>query len=295
MKDEVYAAQLCADLTRHYDNLKYEKFLACCRRIGNHLSRSLELIPPNARRMVDCKFDGMGSINVYRTMNAFCERGKKLDEIVGRKRVQDVRVLNLAILYDDSNSMSAWWRSDYLGKKVEEKDSPHSLAKIATLALCESFGKDAKLSLVVYGSGAKFYKKIEYRELVERNGSGATRLDSALAELMRNRWERRGGARYLLILSDGVPEAGNEKYSEDSGVQRACFERLKHLLGAGVRIAYVTLADEKKLALKKLGDYDAESFCARLARMHVNVEKVKSARELGEVLFSCVKKMSVGA
>ena len=292
MRDEVHAAQLCADLTYHYDNLKYERLLARCRRIGNHLARTLELIPPNARRMVDCKFDGMGSINIYKTLNAFCERGKKLDEIVGRKRVQDVRVVNLAILYDDSNSMSAWWRSDYLGKKVEEKDSPHALAKLATLALCESFGKEVKISLVVYGSNAEYYKKIDYRELVERNGSGATRLDFALAELMKNRWERKGGARYLLILSDGVPEAGNEKYSEDSAVQRASIERLKYLLGAGVRAAYVTLADEKKLALKKLGDYDAESFSARLAKMHVNVEKVKKARELGEVLFACVKRMS---
>ncbi|MEM4390066.1 MAG: VWA domain-containing protein [Candidatus Micrarchaeia archaeon] len=290
MKEEERAAQLCGTLLHSYDRSAMAGFMSACRRIGLHLARAVKLIPPNVRRMRDGPFDGTGNINVYKTMNVFLSRGKDITKIVGRKRVVDARVLHLAVLFDDSNSMSAWWRSERLGRPVRDSESPHSFAKVAVAAVAESFGKQANsLTLVAFGSKAKLFKRLDFRELIALNGSGATRLDLALEELRKIKWERRGGAKFLLVLTDGVPEAGNENAREDAAIQRRCADLMAYYARLGVRVLYITLTHEKALAEKKIGEHTCESYAQLLRRRHVVVAEAKDIRALGSTLFTALK------
>ncbi|MEM3030342.1 MAG: hypothetical protein QXH27_01275 [Candidatus Micrarchaeia archaeon] len=290
MKEEERAAQLCGTLLHSYDRSAMAGFLSSCRKLGLHLARAVKLIPPNVRRMRDRPFDGSGSINVYKTLNIFLSRGKDITKIVGRKRVVDARVLHLAILFDDSNSMTAWWRSEKLRRAIKDSESPHSFAKVAVAAVAESFGRQANsLTLVAFGSKARFLKRLDYRELVALNGSGATRLDLALSELKKARWERRGGAKFLLVLTDGVPEAGNEDAREDAGIQRRCADLLAYFVRLGVRVIYITLTHEKALAGKKIGEHTCESYARLLEKRRVVAAEAENIRALGSTLFTALK------
>jgi len=290
MREEERAATLCGSLLHSYDRSTMASFLSSCRKIGLHLARGVRLIPPNARRMRDGPFDGSGNINIYKTMNAFLSRGRDMTKIVGRKRVADARVLHLAILLDDSNSMTAWWRSERLRRPVKDSESPHSFAKVALAAVAESFGRQANsLTLVSFGSKAKLFRRLDYRELISLNGSGATRLDMALSELRKARWERRGGAKFIIVLTDGVPEAGNEDEKEDAGIQRRCADALAYYARLGIRAIYITLTHEKALAEKKIGEHTCGSYLQFLRRRHVVTKEARGIRELGGVLFEALK------
>ncbi len=238
--------------------------------------------------MADTQFEVRGQINVFKTINAFCSRGKRMENIFKRARIQNARKLSVAIVYDDSNSMTAWWRADYLNKKIGESEAPQAFAKIAVMALCEALGKEADISLVVFGSKAKLWKKIDYAELLARNGSGATRLDKAIALLASARWEKRGGARVLVILTDGVPEGGNEEIEEDARIQRKCADELARFAREGCRTVFLSLEHEEKLARKKLGGNTLKSYSQLLAKKHV-ITKSAVPQQLSATLFQALK------
>lgn len=51
--------------------------------------------------------------------------------------------LNIMIVYDDSNSMTGWWRKERFGSAVAEEESPQTIAKLAALLILEGYGQAA--------------------------------------------------------------------------------------------------------------------------------------------------------
>lgn len=297
MNEILLAAELCSRCKAEPKNREsFEKLVLTCRKIGKHLSRIMKLIPPTERRMVQYKFDGTGMIDINRTINSFCTYGKSIDNIIERKRSRATRELNLMIVYDDSNSMTSWWRKEYLKKKVGESEAPQTYAKISTISLIETFGREAGVDLMFYGSnviGPLGKSQFSYTELIKKDGSGATRLDLALEKLIEKKWHKRGGKKYLVILTDGLPEVGRDKAGEDSEVQEATLANIKKILDNEVRILYVVLLTDVKLAFKSIGSYNAMSFAEVLKRKGITVRKVSNLQELPKSLFEGMKEAVV--
>ncbi|MEM3399313.1 MAG: hypothetical protein QXP42_00605 [Candidatus Micrarchaeia archaeon] len=283
------AANLCAILTKKYDPFIYEEFILQCRAVGKHISSALNFMPPNEYCVSDVPYDGSSHINMYKTISNFCTHGRMPEFAVGRKRVQKERVVRIALLYDDSNSMTAWWRSDFLNKQIAEEEAPQTFAKIACVSLCEIFGPRANPLILSYSDDAIQLKG--YRELVIRNGSGATRLDKALYELERMRWHIRGGKRIIVILTDGLPEGGMNDYMEDCSIQKCSLELLVKFSKWGVRILYLPLLLEAKYASRVWGMFSALTFTEEIEKQRIVVERVKSIHELPTALFRGVKKV----
>ncbi len=287
------AALLCEHCMKQESPMGMQKLKMLCRRIGHDMMRLVRLVPPDEFVMKDVDYQG-GQIMLTKTISNFCTRGRSLDEIVGRRRVRGARKVELLILYDDSNSMTSWWRSEYLGRKIPERDSPQTVAKVALLSLLETFGKNANVNVVFFGSKADGLHKsrmLSYSELVRRNGSGGTRLDEALRIAVEERWHRRGGKKFVIILTDGVPEAGDENPGEDAYIQSKALSQIDLLLEFNASVLFAPILTNPKLAYKTYGDYNAYTFSQVLGKRGVTVKTTERLRELPENLFAGVKEM----
>lgn len=270
-----------------------QKLKMLCRKIGQDMMRLSRLVPPDQFVMADTTYEG-GQLQIPKTISNFCTHGRSLDEIVGRRRVRGARKVELLVLYDDSNSMTAWWRTEYLRRRVHEHDSPQTMAKVALLSLLETFAKNANVNIVFFGSkadGPHKSRTLSYPALITRNGSGGTRLDEALRAAIDDRWHKRGGRKFVVILTDGVPEAGNEKSSEDSYIQEKSLKYMEMLIEHRAGVLFAPLLTDPKLSYKTYGGHNAYTFSQELSRRGVTVKTTEKLAQLPLNLFSGVKEM----
>lgn len=292
MLEEERALELAGNLCVSFNNRSAEDLVYTCWRLGTHWKKIVRLVPPSHRVIRSVPYDGTCAIDVYKTLSVFLQKGKDISLAVGRKRVPGARAWNLALLYDDSNSMTAWWRSDVLNRRVQEKTAPQAFAKIAALSLYSAVARDAKLFFIPYATSARAYKGLPVSELISLNGSGATRLDLALDALHSLKFERFGGEKYVVILSDGVPESGRGVASEDSAVQEKALSALSYLSRLGCRIIHLSFAHEKELAEKKIGGHNMYSFANRLRKIGCRAKIISNGSELSPALFRAFKEAS---
>ncbi len=288
--------QAMKDQSRGGSSSKFEKLIRMCTMMGRHMLHTYRIEYPTQRKIIYRRFDGSGQINVQRSLNDFCLYGRRMDHVISRARVQQERELNIAILYDDSNSMTARWRNKHFPyDPITEEKSPQTSAKIACLSLTEAFGKDADVSIITFGSkidGPLSVRGDLYHKLVHKDGSGGTRMDLALQKLVSTRWTARPGAKILVILTDGVPETGARSEKHDILVQRRTLRFMGQMLEGGVRVLYVPLLLDKKLMHWKIGGYSAKTFAERLESMGVTVVEVYKLDMLLDGLFEGMRTIS---
>lgn len=277
------------------DAVAYQRLLQECRAAGRYMLRRTQQGSPMATRMVYRPYQGSGVIAVAQTMSQFLTRGRRMEAVSSRLRVQLARRLKLAVLYDDSSSMTARWRNqNFPYNPVTEETAPQTGAKVGALSLFEALGPDADLLLAVFGSevtGPLLRRAEIYRELLRRNGSGGSRLDLALDAVLRHPWHSAGGVRLLVVLTDGVPETGRQIPREDIEVQRRTLALLQRLMADGTQVVWVPILTDERLARFVVGEFDAASFSERVARMGVEVAPVKRVEELLESLFGGVSRL----
>jgi hypothetical protein len=275
----------------------YDTLMNGCRIIGRSFLRVYSIMPSVTTRMIYAPYSGSGMISFNKTIAGFSRRGKTLDEVVARYRLKDVKKLNIAIMYDDSNSMTGWWRSKNMGTNVNESQAPQSYAKVACLSLIEGLGKEADISLWTFGSRAEgpfnpntnMYRQLTnnsmYRQLISRNGSGGTRLDLALQSLIDIGWHRKRGINAVVVLTDGVPEVGRSIYAEDVLVNVKALELIKSLQGSKVKVLYIQLHTDDSRKFKKSGGYTMAEFGMAIDKMGGMVMNVDTADRISDSLF----------
>jgi len=266
----------------------YDTLMNGSRIIGRSFLRLYSIMPSMTTRMVYASYAGGGIISFDRTISQFGQRGKSLDGIIARYRLKDVKKLNLAIVYDDSNSMTAWWRSKNMGATISEPQAPQSYAKVACLSLMEGLGKSADISLWTFGSRAEgpFNANANmYRQLISRNGSGGTRLDMALQSMIDHGWHRKRGTKVAIVLTDGVPEVGRSVYAEDVLVNMKALELIRSVQSNKVKILYIQLHTDDSRRFKKSGGYTMAEFGSAIEKMGGMVMNVDTANKINDNLF----------
>ncbi len=266
----------------------YDKLMDGSRLIGRNFLRLYSIVPSLSTRMVYSAYSGGGIISFDRTISNFGEKGKTLEGVVARYRLKDVKKLNLALLYDDSNSMTAWWRSKNIGATINEAQAPQSYAKIACLALMEGLGKSADISLWTFGSRAEGPYNANagmYRQLISRNGSGGTRMDLALQSMIDMGWHRKRGTNVAVVLTDGVPEVGRSVYAEDVLVNVKALELIRNIQANKVKLLYIQLHTDDSRKFKKSGGYTVAEFGSVIEKMGGLVMNVDAANKVSDSLF----------
>jgi hypothetical protein len=266
----------------------YDTLMNGCRIIGRSFLRLYSIMPFMTTRMVYSSYSGSGMISFNKTISGFGRSGKTLDNVMARYRLKDVKKLNIAILYDDSNSMTGWWRSKNTSTTVNKSQAPHSYAKVACLSLMEGLGKAADISLWTFGSQAEGPFNASnnmYRQLISRNGSGGTRLDLALQSLIDTGWHRKRGINAIIVLTDGVPEVGRSIYAEDVLVNMKALELIKSLQGSKVKVLYIQLHTDDSRKFKKSGGYTMAEFGMAIDKMGGMVMNVDTANRISDSLF----------
>lgn len=287
---------LCVHCMQHpEDERSFQKLLLECRGAGRHVLRRTHQAGLLSTRVAFRPYTGEGAISVSQTIPQFMTRGRRMDAVAARVRIRLTRRLKLGILYDDSSSMTARWRNEYFPyKHLTEETAPQTGAKVGALCLLEAFGSEADLLFAAFGStvaGPHLRRRDIYRALLERNGSGGTRLDLALDALTRHPWQSSGGTRVVVVLTDGVPETGRQVAEEDVKIQRRSLAQIQKLLAGGTGVVWVPILTDERLARFRIGEYDAVSFSERLARMGAEVSPVKETEHLLEGLFGGVARL----
>lgn len=287
--DDVKMREACGRCLADQSDLdSYDKLMNGCRIIGRSFLRLYSIMPSMTTQMVYTSFGGSGIISFNKTISSFSQHGKTIDGVIARYRMKDVKKLNIALLYDDSNSMTAWWRNKNMGASISEAQSPQSYAKVACLALMEGLGKSADVSLWTFGSRAEgpFNANTNmYRQLISRNGSGGTRMDMALQSLIDTGWHRKRGTNVAIVLTDGVPEVGRSVYAEDLLVNMRALELIRSIQGVKVKLLYIQLHTDDSRRFKKSGGYTVSEFGEAIEKMGGHVMNVDTANLIGDSLF----------
>jgi hypothetical protein len=211
------------------------------------------------------------------------------------RRIRDVKKVRLAILYDDSNSMTSWWRKQAMQQDIEEADAPQTYAKTACLSLMEGLGRDMEINFWKFGSEARGPFNLSsnmYKEIITSNGSGGTRLDLALQSVIDNGWYRRPGVKIAIVLTDGIPEVGRSVYAEDVIVNVRSLDLIKKLLQNKVHVLYLQLLTDESRKYKKSGGYTLLEFGNDVQRMGCEYMTVNNKESLMECLFQGLNKVS---
>ncbi len=287
--DDSGLREICATcMVSPGDVESYVMLMNGCRIIGRSFLRLYSIMPSMSTRMVYSRYSGSGMISFNKTIYGFSKNGKTLDEVVARYRLKDVKKLNIALMYDDSNSMTAWWRSKNMGVNINESQAPQSYAKVACLSLMEGLGREADISLWTFGSRAEGPFNASnnmYRQLISRNGSGGTRLDLALQSLAEAGWHRKRGTNVVIVLTDGIPEVGRSVYAEDVLVNVKALELIKKLQASKAKVLYIQLHTDDSRKFKKSGGYTMAEFGAVIEKLGGLVMNVDTANRINDSLF----------
>jgi|AGTN01.1.fsa_nt_gi hypothetical protein len=287
--DEKKVRKACAKcMADPGDACAYDDLLTGCRSIGRSFLRLYNIVPPTMERMVYHSYQGTGIINFNKSIAEFCNRGKSLEGMIARERRRDVRLVRFAIVYDDSNSMTAWWRKTTMADAIPENDSPQTYAKVACLSLMEGLGRDAEISFWKYGSEAvgPFNMNTNmYREIIASNGSGGSRLDLALQSVLDNGWSKKPGAKVMIILTDGLPEIGRNIYAEDVNASVATLDMIRKLIHHKTRVLYLQLTTDESRKYRKIGGYTMVEFGEEIQRLGCTFLKVGTKDKIEASLF----------
>ncbi len=161
-----------------------------------------------------------------------------------------------------------------LGRKIPEERAPLTFAKIATIALFEQIRDAQTRSLIAFGSGVDTYDGIDYKRLLAENGSGCCRLDLALSELLRMKWDLRRGERQLIILTSMPPDTGTGILLDEIGVQEASLIYMRRMTGNGVRILYLPIFTQMELVDTKIGVCSSRNFAQRIHKLGIAVSLI---------------------
>jgi hypothetical protein len=287
--DEKKVREACAKcLADPTDVRAYDDMLTGCRSMGRGFLRLYNIVPPTMERMIYHSYEGTGIINFNKSIAEFCNKGKSLEGMIARERRRDVRKIRFAVVYDDSNSMTAWWRKMTMAEAIEEKDSPQTYAKVACLSLMEGLGRDAEINLWKYGtetSGPFNLTTNMYREIIASNGSGGSRLDLALTSVIDNGWDKKTGAKIMIILTDGLPEIGRSIYAEDVISTVATLDMIRKLIHHKTHVLYLQLATDESRKYRKIGGYTMVEFGEEIERLGCTFMKVGSKDKIEASLF----------
>lgn len=294
--DEKRLRVACAKCMAEPSNVRaYDTLITGCRSIGRNLLRFYHIIPPTSERMIYKTYDGTGIISYHKTIAEFCNKGKSLDGMLTYRRIRDVKKVRLALLYDDSNSMTSWWRKQAMQQNLEEGDAPQTYAKLACLSLMEGLGRDMEINFWKFGSEARGPFNLSsnmYKEIIGSNGSGGTRLDLALQSMIDNGWHRRPGVKVAIVLTDGIPEVGRSVYAEDVIVNVRSLDLIKKLLQNKVHVLYLQLLTDESRKYKKSGGYTLMEFGNDVQRMGCEYMTINNKESLMESLFKGLNMVS---
>lgn len=293
--DEHKLLEACARCTKDPNDVEsYDELMMGCRNIGKNLLRLYNLVPSAITRMTYAPYCGSGIISFDKTIAEFNSRGKTLNGVISRYRIRDVKKLNVAVFYDDSYSMTAWWRNKRSPKQMTEAEAPQSYAKLACVSLMEGLGRDVDIILWTFGAKADGPYTVNtnmYKQLLARNGSGGTRLDLALQSMIDNSWYKKTGTKIAIVLTDGIPEMGNSDYSEDVLINIRTLDQIKYLVSKKVQVLYVQLNTDESRKFKKSGGYTMKEFGHTIEKMGCSVANVDMAENLGDSLFNGIQAM----
>ena len=267
-------ASYCAQFLEGNNRRIYQRIIDNCRQISNDVLKRDYYIPPTFEEMAYREYDGTGNIAIHRTQAEFCTRGRRMDAVIGRMRVRSTPVLHLAILFDNSDCMTAWARSEMLEQEIRPDSAPLIAAKIAAIALLEGI-RDAETRLfITFGSDIDVQREIDHNRLLAADGSGCCRLDLALAELLRMRWDIRSGERHLFILTSMPPDTGTGVLLDDIGIQEASLVYMRRMVRQGVRILYLPIFTQMDLVDMMIGAYTSRSFAQRIHELGIAVSLI---------------------
>ena len=267
-------ASYCAQFLNSKSPGVYRRIIENCRDIGRDAFKRDYYVPPTLTKMEYRQYNGTGIIAINRTQQEFCARGRRMDAVIGKERVMSAPDLHLAVLVDNSDQMTAWARSVMLGRKIPEEHAPLTLAKIATIALFEEIRDAQTRSLITFGSDVDTYEGIDYKQLLAENGSGCCRLDLALAELLRMKWDLRKGERQLIILTSMPPDTGTGILLDEIGVQEASLIYMRRMTKNGVRILYLPIFTQMELVDTKIGVCSSRNFAQRIHKLGIAVSLI---------------------
>jgi len=261
----------CAQFLNSKSPGVYRRIIENCRDIGRDALKRDYYVPPTLKKMEYKQYNGAGIIAINRTQQEFCARGRRMDAVIGKERVMSAPDLHLAVLVDNSDQMIAWARSVMLGRKIPVERAPLTLA---TIALFEEIRDAQTRSLITFGSGVDTYDHIDYKRLLAENGSGCCRLDLALAELLRMRWDIRKGERQLIILTSMPPDTGTGVLLDEIGVQEASLIYMRRMAKNGVRILYLPIFTQMELVDTKIGACSSRNFAQRIHKLGIAVSLI---------------------
>lgn len=293
--DEHKLLEACARCTANIDDIEsYDELMMGCRNIGKNLLRLYDLMPSAITRMIYAPYCGSGIIAFNKTVMEFSAHGKSLNGVISRYRIRDVKKLQVAIIYDDSDSMTAWHRNKFAAKKITDAEAPQAYAKLACLSLMEGLGQDVDINLWTFGAAANGPFTVNtnmYKQLLARNGSGGTRLDLALQSMIDYRWYKKIGTKIAIVLTDGIPEMGRSDYSEDVLVNVRTLDLIKYLVSKKIKVLYIQLNTDDSRKFKKSGGYTMKEFGHAIEKMGCCVVNVDTAENLGDSLFNGIHEM----
>jgi hypothetical protein len=266
----------------------YDDLLTGCRSIGRNFLRLYNIVPPTMSRMVYHSYQGTGIINFNKSIAEFCNKGKSLDGMISRERRRDVKKVRFAVLYDDSNSMTSWWRNQTMSETITEADSPQTYAKVACISLMEGLGRDTEITMWKFGSEAKGPYNLTtnmYRELIASNGSGGSRLDLALKSMLDSGWDKRSGAKIVVVITDGIPEIGRSVYAEDVIATVNTLDMLKQLVHHKAHVLYLQLTTDESRKYRKIGGYTMVEFGKEVERLGCVYKSVRTKEKIEASMF----------
>ena len=284
-------ASYCAQFLNSKSPGVYGRIIENCRDIGRDALKRDYYVPPTLKKMTYRKYDGTGILAINRTQQEFCSRGRQMEAVIGKKHVISTPDLHLAVLVDNSDQMTAWARSVMLGQEIPEECAPLTLAKIATIALFEQIRDAQTRSLIAFGSGVDTYDSIDYRRLLAENGSGCCRLDLALSELLRMRWDLRRGERQLIILTSMPPDTGTGILLDEIGVQEASLIYMRRMTRNGVRILYLPIFTQMELVDTKIGVCSSRNFVKRIHKLGIAVSLIGRSDTFVQAMRVGIKQM----
>ncbi|MEA1944623.1 MAG: VWA domain-containing protein [Euryarchaeota archaeon] len=284
-------ASYCAQFPEDNNRRIYQRIIDNCRQISNDVLKRDYYVSPTFEEMAYREYDGTGIIAIHRTQAEFCTRGRQMDAVIGRMRARSTPALHLAILFDNSDSMTAWARSEMLEQDIRPDSAPLILAKIAAIALLEGI-RDAETRLfITFGSDVDVHSDIDHSALLAADGSGCCRLDLALAELLRMSWDIMSGERQLIILTSMPPDTGTGVLLDDIGIQEASLVYMRRMVRKGVRILYLPIFTQTDLVDTMIGAYTSRSFAQRVHELGIAVSLIGRTDTFVPALRSGIKQM----
>lgn len=276
--------RLCTMCMENSHDIAFHELIRECGTIGNHSLWFNFYIPPALGKLARSRYDGIGAVDIDRTVQEICIHGRQLGSVISRTHQKEKQRTNLAVLIDNSAQMTAQWISKKLDEEIHPEDSPQILIKIAAISILESLGRKADATdIIIFGEdveGPFNLSQLSYKELLQQTGSGLSRLDLGLAKVLQMEWEMRPGSRLLFILGGGLPYMGRNILIDDIEVQINVLYYLKRMMGHGVKVVYFPFFTHMGHLDERVGAFSPRSFAKKIRQAGASVAEINSELSL---------------